>query len=312
VKAVVCTKYGPPEVLHIKEMPKPIPKDNEVCIRNYATAVTGSDVLIRAADMPVFMKLMFQTMIGFGKPRNPVIGLIFAGEVESVGKDVNEYKTGDQVYGFTGYGFNAYAEYLCVPEKVSKRGCLSIKPSVMTYEEAAAIAYGGVLAPFFLEKGNIQKGSKVLIYGASGALGSTSIQLLKNLGADVTGVCSTKNLEIVRSLGAEKVIDYTEEDLSNCRDKFDFILDAVPNGKINRKKLKTQCKNLLSSNGVYTSIDDGAPVLKKENLTKLNTLFVEGKYKAIIDQTYPLEQIVEAHRYVDRGHKQGNVIITLK
>lgn len=312
MKAVVCTKYGPPEVLQIREIPKPIPKDNEVCIKNYVTAVTGSDVLIRAANMPFFMKMMFQLMLGFGKPRNPVIGLIFAGEIESVGKDVSEYKTGDQVYGFTGYGFSAYAEYLCISEEVSKRGCLSKKPSGMTFEEAAAIAYGGVLAPFFVEKGNIQTGGKVLVYGASGALGSTSVQLLINLGATVTGVCSTKNIEFVKSLGAEKVIDYTKEDISDCREQFDFVLDAVPNGKIDRKKLKSQCKKLLTPIGVYTSIDAGSPVLKKENLTKINTLFSEGKYKVKIDRTFALEQIVEAHRYVDRGHKQGNVIVTIK
>ena len=312
MKAVVCKKYGPPEVLQFKEMPKPMPKDKEVCIKNFATAVTGSDVLIRGADMPVFVRLMFRMMIGFRKPRKPIIGLVFAGEIESVGKDVKRFKKGDQVYGFTGFSFGAYAEYLCISEDESKRGCLAIKPADMSYEEAAAVAYGGVLAPYFLEKGNIQKGQKVLIYGASGAIGTTSVQLVKNLGAEVTGICSTKNIELVKSLGADRVIDYTKEDFAGSREQYDFILDAVPHGKIDRKKLKAQCKKVLSPKGKYISIDDGSPKLKAKYLFQLNALFEAGNFKAVIDRTYPLEQIVEAHKYVDTGHKKGNVVITVE
>ncbi len=312
MKAVVCKKYGPPEVLQFKEMPKPMPKDKEVCIKNFVTAVTGSDVLIRGADMPVLVGLMFRMMIGFRKPRKPVLGLVFAGEIESVGKDVKRFKKGDQVYGFTGYSFGAYAEYLCISEDESKRGCLVIKPANMSYEEAAAVAYGGVLAPYFLEKGNIQKGQKVLIYGASGAIGTTSVQLVKNLGAEVTGICSTKNIELVKSLGADRVIDYTKEDFAGSQEQYDFILDAVPNGKIDRKKLKAQCKKVLSTEGKYISIDDGAPKLKAEYLVQINELFEAGKLKAVIDRTYSLEQIVGAHKYVDTGHKKGNVVITVE
>ena len=312
MKAVVCTKYGPPEVLQFKEMPKPMPKDNEVCIKNFATAVTGSDVLIRGADMPFLLGLMFRIMIGFRKPRKPILGLVFAGEIDSVGKDVKRFKKGDQVYGFTGFSFGAYAEYLCISEDESKRGCLAIKSTDMSYEEAVAVAYGGVLAPYFLEKGNIQKGQKVLIYGASGALGTTSVQLVKNLGAEVTGLCSTKNVELVKSLGIDRVIDYTKEDFTDSRDQYDFILDAVPNGKIDRKKLKAQCKKVLSPSGKYISIDDGSPKLKAEYLVQLNALFEAGTFKAVIDRTYPLEQIVEAHKYVDTGRKKGNVVITME
>lgn len=312
MKAVVCKKYGSPEVLEIKEIPKPIPKDKEVSIKNFVTAVTGSDVLIRSADMPVLLGLMFRLMIGFGKPRKPVLGLVFAGEIESVGKDVKRFKKGDQVYGFTGFSFGAYAEYLCISEDESKRGCLAVKSANMSYEEAAAVAYGGVLAPYFLAKGNIQKGQKALIYGASGAIGTTSVQLVKNLGAEVTGICSTKNIELVKALGADRVIDYTKEDFADSQEQYNFILDAVPNGKVDRKKLKAQCKKALSPDGKYISIDDGAPKLKAEYLVQINKLFDAGKLKAVIDRTYSLEQIVEAHKYVDTGHKKGNVVITVE
>ncbi len=311
MKAVVCTGYGPPEVLQIRDLPRPLPEDHEVCVKNFATSVTGSDVLIRNADMPFFMKVMFRMMIGIRKPRKPVLGLIFAGEVESVGKKVQRFKPGDQVYGFTGFSFGAYAEYVCIPENNSKRGCLESKHPRMSYEEAAAAAYAGVLAPFFLEKGHISPGQKVLIYGASGAFGSTSVQLARNLGAEVTGVCSTGNMDLVLSLGAHKVIDYTKGDITGSEDRYDFILDAVPNGKIDRKKLKASCKNLLAPNGIYTSIDNGSPSLKSEYLVQINTLYEAGNYQIVIDRTYPLEQIVEAHRYVDSGRKKGNVVITI-
>ena len=311
MKAVVCKKYGPPEVLQYIEVPKPKPKNKEVCIKNFVTAVTGSDVIIRNADMPVLMGLMFRMMIGFRKPRKPILGLVFAGEIESVGKEVKRFNKGDQVYGFTGYSFGAYAEYLCISEDESKRGCLINKPASMSYKEAAAIVYGGVLAPYFLEKGTIQKGQKVLIYGASGAMGTTSVQLSKNFGAEVTGICSTKNIELVKSLGADRVIDYTKENVAVLQEQYDFILDAVPNGKIDRKKLKAQCKKALFPNGKYISIDDGAPTLKVEYLVQINELFEEGKLKAVIDRTYSLEQIIEAHKYVDSGHKKGNVLISV-
>lgn len=312
MKAVVCEKYGPPDVLKHKEIEKPTPKKHEVGIKNFATAVTGSDILIRSADMPILLGIMFRFMIGVTKPRNPILGLVFAGEVESIGKDVRQFKKGNQVYGFTGFSFGAYAEYLCIPEKESKRGCLAVKPAGMSYEDAAAVAYGGVLAPYFLKKGNIQKGQKALIYGASGAIGTTSVQLIKNLGAEVTGICSTKNVELVQSLGADKTIDYTKEDFIENHEHYDFILDAVPNGKIDKKGLKAKCRKALSPNGRYISIDDGSPQLKAEYLIQINKLFEEGKFKAVKDRTYPLEQIVEAHKYVDTGRKKGNVVITIQ
>ena len=311
MKAVVCKKYGPPSVLQLAELPKPVPKDNEVIVKNYASAVTGSDVLIRSANFPFFIRMMFRVVIGFTKPRKPILGLVFAGIIESIGKNVKRFKKGEQVYGFNGSNFGAYAGYLCISGNESKESCLVVKPYNMSFGEAAAVAYGGVLAPYYLEKGNIQKGQKVLIYGASGAFGTTSVQLAKNLGAEVTGVCSTRNVELVKSLGADKVIDYMKENFAGCQAHYDFILDAVPHGKIDKKNLKTMCKKMLSPNGKFTSINEGSPKVKAEHLIQLNTLFEKGKFKAVIDREYPLEKIVEAHTYVDTGHKKGNVVITV-
>ncbi len=312
MKAVVCTRYGPPEVLQLEELPKPRPNAREVCIRNLATAVTGSDVIIRRANLPFFMGLMFRLMIGLRKPRKRVIGLIFAGEIESVGKDVTRFSPGDQVYGFTGLRLGAYAEYLCVPETESKQGCVVIKPAAMSFEEAAAVAYGGVLAPYFLNKRDENlKGRKVLVYGASGAFGTTFVQLLKHMGAEVTGVCSTSSIALVESLGADHVIDYTGEDIADRSERYDCIVDAVPYGKTDIKKLRARCRRVLSANGRFVSINEGSPPVNAEHLLHLNALFEAGQFRAVIDRSYPLEQIVEAHRYVDTGRKKGNVVITV-
>jgi NADPH:quinone reductase-like Zn-dependent oxidoreductase len=231
--------------------------------------------------------------------------MVLAGDVESVGKDVKRFKQGDQVYGMTGLGFGTYAEYKCLSEKE----CLVKKPAKVSYEEAAAVAYGGLLAGHFVKKGNIQSGQKVLIYGASGAIGTTAVQLTKYLGAEVTGVCSTTNLELVKSLGADTVIDYTKEDLISRGELYDFILDAV--GKNKSSKLKSQCKKVLTKHGKYMSVDAGNPKSLTEYLVHLNDLMETGHFKAVIDRCYPLEQIIDAHRYVDKGHKKGNVVITV-
>jgi NADPH:quinone reductase-like Zn-dependent oxidoreductase len=303
MKAIVCTKYGPPEVLQLAEVEKPAPKNNEVLIKIFATAVTASDCIVRGFNLPAWkpMGLMMRLVIGFSKPRNPILGMVLAGEVESAGKDVKRYKKGDQVYAFTVRRFGTYAEYMCLPEN----GVMAGKPSNLTYEEAAAIPYGGMIALQFLKKGNIQSGQKVLVYGASGANGTSAVQLARHFGAIVTGVSSTTNLELVNSLGADRVIDYTKEDFTNELELYDFIFDAV--GK--RKSSNFQGKSALTPNGKYISVDDESPKLHVEDLIYLTELVEAGKLKPVIDRIYPLGQMAEAHRYVDKGHKKGNVVI---
>lgn len=307
MKAVVCTKYGAPEVLQLKELAKPAPKSDEVLIKIFASAVTASDCIVRGFKIPRWhpMGLRMGIAIGFRKPRNPILGLVLAGEIESIGSSVTRFKKGDPVYAFTMLRFGAYAEYKCLPEN----GVIALKPPHLTYEEATTIPYGGMIALHFLKKGNIQSGHKVLIYGASGAIGTAAVQIAKYFGAEVTGVCSTMNLELVRSLGADHVIDYTKEDAVSSGKTYNLILDAV--GKSKGSTFKAQCKKALTPNGKYVSVDDGDPKLHSESLTFLNELIQAGKLKPVIDRCYPLEQIVEAHRYVDQGHKKGNVVITV-
>ena len=309
MKAIVCTKYGPPEVLKLKEVEKPAPENDEVCIKIHATAVTASDIFIRGSQIPIQFWIPMRLMIGLTKPRKSIIGLVFAGEIESTGKNIKRFNAGDQVYGLTGFGLGAYAEYKCMKETDSTYGCLAIKPINISYEEATVAAYGGLLAFQYMEKGNIRHGQKVLIYGASGTTGTTAIQFARYLGAEVTAVCSTANLELVKSLGADRVIDYTKEDTLSPGIKYDFILDAV--GKIKSSKLKDACKKAIAMGGRYVSIDDGSLMLDSDRLALIRGLVEAGHIKPVIDRTYTLEQIVEAHRYVGKGHKKGGVAITV-
>jgi NADPH:quinone reductase-like Zn-dependent oxidoreductase len=312
MKAIVCTKYGPPEVLQLAQVEKPVPRDNEVLIRVYATSVTVSDCFVRSGKVSILLWIPMRIFVGFRRPRHPVLGLELAGEIEATGKDVKRFRKGDQVFAFTGKHFGAYAEYTCLPEDglcMPQDSILTLRPSNVTYEEAAAVPSRGALALYFLKKGNVQKEQKVLIYGASGGVGTFAVQLAKHFGAEVTGVCSTTNLELVRSLGADKVIDYTKEDFTKKGELYDFVFDTV--GKRKSSKLKLLCKEALTPNGKYISVDDGTPKIPIEYLVLLKELVETGKIKPVIDRRYPLEQIAEAHRYVEKGHKKGNVVITL-
>lgn len=310
MKAVVCTKYGPPEVLQLKEVSKPSPKRDEVCIKVYAAAVTASDIYIRGSQLPLRFRLPMRLALGFTKPRKSIIGMVLAGEIESVGNDIKRFKAGDQVYGVTGFGLGAYAQYKCMKETDSMYGCLSLKPANSSYEEATAAAYGGLLALQCVEKGNVERGQHVLVYGASGTSGSIAIQLAKYYGAEVTGVCSTRNLEFVKSLGANKVLDYTQDDAVNLIDRYDVMLDTA--GKAKRSNLKERCKKSLNPEGTYISIDDGKLELNSERLVKIKELIDAGYIKPFIDSIYPMDRIVEAHEYVERGHKRGGVVISIE
>jgi NADPH:quinone reductase-like Zn-dependent oxidoreductase len=326
MKAILHTKFGPPDELQLKEVGKPAPRNNEVLIKIYASTVTSTDCNARNFT---FVTKVFQLparlfFFGIFRPRINILGFDLAGEIEAVGKDVKRFKAGDPVFGTAGIAFGAHAQYTCMPAE----GVLTIKPDNMTFEEAAAVFLGAHTALYFLkDKGNIQAGQKILIYGASGGIGTFAIQLAKYFGAEVTGVCSTTNLEMVKSLGADRVIDYTKNDFTKDAETYDLIFDTVGKTSFSR------CKNSLKQDGVFlaaslslseivqiiwTSITSGKKVKggvaveRVEDLDFFKTLIEAKKLKPVIDRCYPLEQTAEAFRYVEKGHKKGNVVITIE
>ena len=308
MKAVVCTRYGAPEVLELTEVEKPCPKFDEVQIRIHATTVTASDVLIRSLAVAPLYKFFVQVAFGFGKPRSPILGMVVAGVVECTGISVSAFKPGDEVFAYcsmsaTKNRFGSYAKYICLPENWN----LALKPAGLSFEEAAAIPYGGLMAEHLMNMATIKNGDHVLIYGASGSIGTMLLQLAKIAGAVVTSVCSGNNRELVKNLGSDETIDYTCQDAEKQLESYDIVIDAV--GKSKTSDLKQRVKKALKKGGKYISIDDGTPVTPQSSFIRLKELATQGKLKPVIDRVYPLEEIVEAHRYVEKGHKKGNVVI---
>jgi NADPH:quinone reductase-like Zn-dependent oxidoreductase len=306
MKAVVCTRYGPPEVLEFRDVAKPAPKYDEILVRVEATTVHVGDARIRRFDVPGpgWQRLAARLFLGIRGPRHSVLGMDLAGEVEAAGPGVKRFKRGDQVFASTtSTGFGAYAQYACIPEAST----VALKPANLSYEEAAPIPSGGLTALCVLRQAGIQPGQRVLIYGASGSIGTFAVQLARHFGAEVTGVCSTANLELARSIGASAVVDYTQEDFAAGGASFDVVFDAVD------KLAPEHGQQALKNGGVYLNVDKSSDrcQLTADDLIYLKELAEAGELRAVIDRSYPWDQIVEAHRYVDKGHKKGNVVVTV-
>lgn len=320
MKAITCTKYGPPDVLKMVEIKTPIPNDNQVLIKIYFTTVTVGDCRVRGFNVPPSYWLPAKLAMGWAKPKQSILGAELSGIIEKTGKNVKKYKAGDKVFAYPGHKQGGYAEYICLDEDA----CMALKPENLSFEQAAALSFGGVTAWYFLQKGEIAKGDKLLIYGASGAVGSAAVQIAKYLGAEVTAVCSTGNLEMVKQLGADKVVDYTKADFSELGEKYDMVFDTVGKAEI------AKATKVIKPNGWYlhavtppgTALNIRLHLLGKpikflggsytgsvEQMEFMKKLAEEGHYKPVIDRQYRFDEIVAAHEYVDKGHKKGNVTI---
>ncbi len=302
MKAVICTRYGGPEVLEIREIEKPVPKENELCVRVYASAVNSGDVRVRSLAVPGWMKPIMRLVLGFSKPRKPILGTVFSGTVESTGAKVSRFKSGDRVFGMTGFGFGTHAAYL----KIKEDAFVTAMPANATYEEAAALVFGGQTAVYFLDKLKVKKDDHILVIGSTGAVGSAAVQLAVALGAQVTAVCSTAGRTLMEALGIGRIICYDEENFLEHQEKFDAIFDAVG------KTTKRQCRKLLKQGGGFKTV--GGLEVAAESRQQLETLkrrYEAGALQAVIDKVYPLDQIVAAHSYVDSGRKKGNVVISI-
>ena len=307
MKAAVCPRYGPPEVLRIEEVARPAPASREVLVKIHASTVNSSDWFIRSglAGGPVTTRMMMRLLMGFTRPRRPILGLVLAGEVVETGGAVERFRPGARVYAFTKFHLGGYAQYTCLSETAT----IGQAPSNLSYAEAAAIPYGGLLALHYLRRAGIRAGQRTLIYGASGAVGTSAVQLARHFGAEVTAVCGPANLDLVRSLGADTAIDYTTQHTLSASIRYDAVFDAV--GKRKTSPLKTACRRAIEPDGTYLSVDDGTPKLPARDLDYLTDLAERGELKPVIDRSFPLEQIAQAHRYVEGEHKSGNVVITV-
>jgi len=307
MKAAICPRYGPPEVLRIEEVARPAPASREVLVKIHASTVNSSDCFTRSglAGGPVTMRMMMRLVMGFAGPRQPILGLVLAGEVTETGGAVERFRPGARVYAFTKFHLGGYAQYTCLPETAT----IGHAPSNLSYEEAAAIPYGGLLALHYLRRAGIREGQRTLIYGASGAVGTSAVQLARHFGAEVTAVCGPANLDLVRSLGADAAIDYTTQHTLPASARYDAVFDAV--GKRKTSPLKTACKEAIKPNGTYLSVDDGTPKPRARDLDYLTDLAESGELKPVINRSFPLEQIAQAHRFVEGEHKSGNVVITI-
>jgi NADPH:quinone reductase-like Zn-dependent oxidoreductase len=309
MKAIVCPKYGPPDVLRVATRAKPMPSDDEVLIKIYATSVTNSDIFIRSSRVRFLALIPFRIMIGILRPRNEIIGQVFAGEIERAGRNVKTLKQGDKVYGLTGFSLGAYADFKTMKETNSKQGCISLMPGNAGFEEATSAAYGGLLALQMLEKRTIDRRSKILLYGASSTTGIFALQYVKHLGAEATCVCGEKNLGFIQNLGADKALDYAKDESIRGLERYDFAFDCV--GKARKSNLRTACAGRVPGPKDFLSIDDEPLVLSSDRLARVKGLVENGVVKPYNDRVYDFDQIAEAHRYVELGHKRGNVAVTV-